>query len=433
MKKILQFKLKIIAKLILLKYKPKVVGITGSLGKTSAKEAVYAVLSSTYQTRRSSKNFNNEIGFPLAIIGIEDLPGRSILKWICIFLKSFKLLVYKDKKFPEVLVLEYGVDRPGDMDYLTGISKSNLGIITSIGTSHLEFFSSIKKIQVEKAKLTDNLQKDGWAVFNNDNELCVELVDKSKFKTLTFAIKNEADIKAQEICFSYEKTNDVKNLQGISFKLSYKGSVVPVRLPDVIGYSAIYAALAGAAVGIIFDINLHKISQALNRFKMPSGRMRLIDGIKNTLIIDDSYNSSDPNATFLALDYIKQLKLLEGERKFVVLSDMLEMGSASEEGHYKVGCYLAESKIDQIILVGERSRDIAKGAVESGFDEDDIFNFSNSEDAGKFVQERIKEGDLIFVKGSQGLRMEKVVKEIMAEPLRAKELLVRQDENWLEK
>jgi UDP-N-acetylmuramoyl-tripeptide--D-alanyl-D-alanine ligase len=429
MKKLFQFKLKIIAKLILAKYKPKIVGITGSLGKTSAKEAVYAVLSSTYRTRRSIKNFNNEIGFPLSIIGIDFLPGRSIYKWMFVFYRSINLILFKDKNFPEILVLEYGVDKPGDMDYLLDIAKCDAGIITNIGKSHLEFFGSQRKIQIEKSKLTDNLRNNGWSIFNLDDERCAELAEATKFKNLNFALKNKkADIQVSEICFSFEKVKQIENLEGISFKIHYKGSTVPVRLPDVIGYSAVYAALAGVAAGIVFDINLVKISQALNNFKMPPGRMRLINGIKNTLIIDDSYNSSNPNATFLAMDYINQLDI--GKRKFIVLSDMLEMGPLSEEGHRQVGHYLAKSKIDQIILVGERSRDIGRGAIEKGFREDYIFYFSKAEDAGLFIQQRIKEGDLVFVKGSQGLRMEKIVKEIMADPLRSKELLVRQEDDW---
>ena len=434
MKKLIQLKLKFFAKIILAKYKPEVIGITGSVGKTSAKEAVYAVLSRSYNVRRNIKNYNNEIGVPCTIIG-KDSPGKSIFGWFGFFLYATKLILFKDKDFPEILILEMGVDKPGDMKYLHSIVKPKVGIVTLIGPVHLEFFGSLANIQKEKGEIIKRLHKSGWTILNIDNKETRELEKFSKSKTITYGFSEKAKLRAQEISFSFSnisKTNGISNLAGVSFKLTHSGSFVPVMLPNVLGETAVYAALAGAAVGIAFGMNLVEISESLQSLKSPKGRMNLIKGIKNTLIIDDTYNSS-PQATISALDVVKQIPINLKSEKFAVLGDMLELGSYSKEGHQEVGRYLVKSGITKLIIVGERSIDIGKGASSANMRDDNIFHFDTSQEAGKFVQDRIEEGDLILVKGSQGVRMEKVVKEIMAEPLRAKELLCRQDVSWLKK
>ena len=412
--------------MILKKYKPQVVGITGSVGKTSAKEAIYTVLQKKFNARTNTKNYNNEIGLPLTIIG-EDSPGRNIFGWIKVFLKATKLILIKDKNYPEILVLEMGVDRPGDMKYLTSIAKCNIGVVTMIGPVHLEFFGTIEKIQKEKGELIKNLKKSGQAILNYDNKETKKITDMSKVRVLTYGFHEKALVRAQEVIFNFDK-----NTAGVNFKLTHDGSFVPVQLSRVVGHNAVYAALAGAAVGIALKMNLVEIAEALKRFNSPRGRLNLIPGIKNTLIIDDTYNSS-PQSSRAALDIMKDIKIPDNDRRFAVFGDMLELGSYSEEAHKKIGKYLVKSKIDKLILVGERSRDIAEGAEEAGIKKDNIFHFPDSETAGFFVQERIREGDLILVKGSEGMRMERIVKEIMADPLHAKELLVRQGDEWKDK
>jgi UDP-N-acetylmuramoyl-tripeptide--D-alanyl-D-alanine ligase len=428
MKKIIQFKLKILSKIIVRRYKPQIVGITGSVGKTSTKEAIYTVLRAKYNTRKSFKNYNNELGVPLTIIG-EEAQGRSIPGWIRVFLKAVGLIIFKKKDYPRVLVLEMGVDKPGDMDYLSDIVTCDIGVVTAIGTSHLQFFKSTKKIQKEKGVLIERLNRKGWAVLNYDDEKVRELADKSYARVLNYGFKDDADIKAQNIFFNFEKEEGVMSLQGISFKMNYSGSVVPVRLPNVLGYSVIYSALAAAAVGVAFDMNLVEISKALKDYQSPPGRMKLVDGVKNTMIIDDTYNSS-PQSCHIALDFLDKIPAGSGGRKFAVLGDMLELGRYTEEAHKEVGKRVASSSVDKLIVVGERARDIAHGAQEAGMAKENIFHFSHNREAGKFIEERLEEGDLILAKGSQGARMEKIVKEIMADPLQAKDLLVRQGAEW---
>lgn len=428
MRKLIQLKLKILSKLILKKYKPKIIGITGSVGKTSAKEAVYTVLKTKFNVRRNTKNYNNEIGLPLTIIG-SDSPGKSIFGWLGVFFKALGLILFKDKNYPKILVLEMGVDRPGDMKYLMGIAKGDIGIVTLISHSHEEFFEDVKEIQKEKGLLVENLKPGGWAILNFDDELTRELAGKSKVKVLSYGFKEGAMLRAQELVFSFEKTKEVDNLLGLSFKLTYNGSFIPVLLPQVIGYNSIYAALVAAAVGATMEMNLVEISKAMREFDSPNGRMNLIDGIKHTLIIDDTYNSS-PISVMSALDIVSKIPIAKGARRFAVLGDMLELGKYSEEGHREVGRYAAKARVDKLITVGERARDIARSAEEAGMARDNIFEYTDVAEAGRFIQQRIEQGDLILVKGSQGMRLEKIVKEIMAEPLRAKELLVRQEEEW---
>jgi UDP-N-acetylmuramoyl-tripeptide--D-alanyl-D-alanine ligase len=434
MKKILELVLKYLAKVILDKYQPDVIGITGSVGKTSAKEAIYSILVARYNVRKNEKNYNNEIGLPLTIIGQES-PGRSLFGWAMVIIKAWKLIVINDKKYPKILVLEMGVDRPGDMGYLLSFLPCRLGVITAIGQSHLEFFGSVANIRKEKGLLIEHLPKNGWAILNFDNQETRKLPSATQASVLTYGLNDGAKVRAEGVHFSFNREQpssyplSTGNLNGVSFKLIYQGSFVPILLPKVIGLNAVYAALAGAAIGIAYGLNLVEIAQALKHFDSPPGRMNLVSGIKDTLIIDDTYNSS-PQSSLAALAMVKLIPLVPGARRLAILGDMLELGAYSEPGHFAVGQAAAKSNLDELIVVGERARDIARGAIEAGFQREQIFHFSDSDAAGKFVEKRLSHGDLILIKGSQGMRMEKVVLEIMAEPGLATKLLVRQGKEW---
>jgi len=430
MKKLIELKLKILAKLILKKYNPEIIGITGSVGKTSTKEAINTVLKGKFKTRTNIKNYNNEIGLPLTIINAES-PGKNIFGWFFIFLKALKLVLIKDKAYPQILVLEMGVDRPGDMDYLNSIVKCHIGVLTLVGTVHMEYFRSKNELKQEKAKLIKSLPQDGFSIINYDNQLSREAIKVSRAKTISYGLDEAAVVRAQEIRFSYEGKPEAGNIQGISFKLSHEGSFAPVLLPGALGIGAVYSSLAAAAVGIAKDMNLIEISEALKGFASPKGRMKLIKGIKDTIIIDDTYNA-EPESTIAALGALRRITVKSGARRYAVLGDMLELGKYSESAHRDVGKYIAGAKIDILVVIGERSRDIARGAKAAGMNADYIFHFPYSEEAGWFLQERIITGDLILIKGSQGIRTEKAVKEIMADPLHAKVLLVRQDREWAE-
>ena len=426
MRKLLQLKLKFWSRLILKKYRPVIIGITGSLGKTSTKEAVFTVLHDKLAVRMSQKNYNNEIGLPLTIIGASS-AGRNLFGWLGIFLRAAGLCLFKSKKYPRVLILEMGVDRPGDMSYLTKIAPPDVGIVTAVSYSHLEYFGSLFNIKKEKQSLIASLDSQGLAILNYDNEATRDMAATAPARVVTYGLKSGADLEAQDIVFNFAK--GTYELTGLNFKLNYRGATVPVFMPNVMAETAIYAALAAVAAGLYLDFNLVEIAQALRNFTLPKGRMNVLPGIKHTFIIDDTYNSS-PEAAVAAVDVLGRIKVDDSANKYAVLGDMLEIGHYTEAGHRLVGEKVAASGINQLIAVGEKARDIIRGAREAGLEDGAMFYFDQAEEAGKFLQSRIKAGDVILVKGSQGVRMEKVVKEIMAEPERASELLVRQGKEW---
>ncbi|MDD5749371.1 MAG: UDP-N-acetylmuramoyl-tripeptide--D-alanyl-D-alanine ligase [Patescibacteria group bacterium] len=415
MKKIFYFKLKIFARLIIAKYRPKVVGITGSVGKTSSKEAVFSVLKQKFEVRTGVKNFNNELGTPLTIIGCSDSPGRNIFKWMAIFCRALGLLLGK-KKYPEILILEMGADKPGDIEYLTSIARPEIALITAIGPSHLEFFGNIKNIVKEKSKILAHLGLEGIAILNNDDEHLVGLIKNSQYQVITFGRQAGSQVRVEDI-----KISKKGKYFGTAFKLSHRGSIIPIFLPGVLGWQHAQAAAAAAAVGLALGMNLVEISKGLLDYKPARGRTNLIGGIKNTLIIDDTYNAS-PQSAKAALDLLVQMPALAS--RIAVFGDMLELGAISEEAHQEVGRYLVKLGIEYLFVVGERSRDIASGAKAAGMSEDKIYHFPYNSEAGIFLQERIKEGDLILVKGSRGAKMEEIVCEIMAKPWQADKLLV---------
>jgi len=418
MRKILNIILKILAKAVINKYQPKIVAITGSVGKTSAKEASYAVLKNKFNTRAPSKNFNNEIGTPLTILGYQNSPGKNILAWLWIFLVAIKLLIIKDKNYPEVLVLEMGADKAGDIDYLTSIARPQIAIITAIGSSHIQFFKTIENIVKEKSSILNKLHQDEVAILNNDDVNLAKVIAKCQSKVLTYGKKDDSDIKISDI-----KIINKDNVYGTNFKLSYQGAEVPMFLPYVLGWHHAYAAASSVAVALSMGMNLVDIGQNLLKYKPARGRTNLIRGIKDTWIIDDSYNAS-PQSSKAALDLLSEMPI-EG-RKMAVFGDMLELGALSEEAHQEVGRELVRLGIDYLFVVGERSRDIARGARSAGMDEDNIYHFAFTTEAGLFLQERLKTNDVILVKGSRGAKMEQIVYEIMAKPWLAKDLLVGQ-------
>jgi len=426
LKSILFWMLRNLSKRVIKKYRPDVVGITGSIGKTSTKEAITAVLKTHFNVRSSVKNYNNEIGLPLTIIGIEKTPGRSIFGWLGATIKALKLLFARTKNYPEILVLEMGADKPGDIAYLTDIAPCKVGVLTHISHVHTEFFKTIKKIAQEKRIIISHLQEDGFAVLNYDNEDVMQN-SKTKAETITFGFKDGAEFQATDINILLDQDSGWPS--GINFKVIHKGNIVPVFLPEVVAEHLIPAALAGIAVGHIFGVNLVDAANALRALKPLSGHMRLIPGIKRTMIVDDTYNSS-PEPVSSALKTIAQIKIKEGAERYAVLGDMLELGPETENAHREIGLKAAELGVDVLVTVGEASKHTAAAAREAGMDEHRVVSFADSASAGKYLQEVIAEGDLILVKGSQSVRMEKIVKEIMAEPLRASELLVRQTGEW---
>jgi len=429
MKTFIVWILKIISILVIKKYQPRVVAITGSVGKTSAKEAIYTVISKQYRARRNIKNYNNEIGVPLTIIGV-DSPGKNLFAWLAVLFHSIFLLTHRNRSYPEILILEMGADHPGDIAYLTSFIPVEVGVLTAIAPVHLEFFKKIENIIREKQIIIETIHKEGYAILNGDDWQVKQVSQKSKGGIITFGLNVDNDVRAVEVKLSTGKSSEAQLVKGLSFKLVFAGSSVPVFLPGVLGKHQVYAALAGVAVGIALECNLVEIADALQRFNSPRGRMNLINGIKNSVLIDDTYNSS-PAAAVAAVEVLSQIEKEFSGSRIAVFGDMLELGSYTEQGHREVGHKVAELNIDFLLCVGEKSRDIGRGAKEAGMGEEKIYYFSDNEKTADFLQRLIKENDIILLKGSQGSRVEQVVKAVMAHPENAKYLLVRQEDPWI--
>ncbi len=422
--KILRWMLKLMANLTVRRYRPKIVGITGSVGKTSTKEMIRNVLSGQKKIRASSKNFNNEIGLPLTILGSWHCVG-GIFFWLKVFVFSFFQLIFKNPNYPEVLVLEYGIDRPGDMKYLLSISEPTISVFTAMGEIpvHVEFFPSPEGVLREKAKIINKLPATGFAVLNSDDRLVFGLNGLTRAQSISFGFSEAADLRIVNFSNYFEDKN-----AGIKFKLTYGGSFVPITINGVLGKAQAKSAAASAAVGLIFDINLVKISEALTEYKTPPGRMRFLEGKNNTFIIDDTYNSS-PVAVRESIDSLKT-KFCGIKRKIIVFGDMLELGKHTLEAHQKIGREIP-NYVKILITVGARANAIAESAEKNGMSKNRIFSFSNLKEVKDFLVENLKEGDLVLIKGSQGVRLERVVKAILAEHLNPFEFLVRQEKSWL--
>ncbi|MDA2922871.1 UDP-N-acetylmuramoyl-tripeptide--D-alanyl-D-alanine ligase [Patescibacteria group bacterium AH-259-L07] len=429
MVKLLQKVLAFFSKRILKKYKPLIIGITGSVGKSSTKEAIYVVLKDSIHVRRSLKNYNNEIGVPLTILGALS-PGKSLVGWLHIFWNCLGMMIFRDKSYPKALILEMAADRVGDIEYLTTLAPPQRAVVTAISPAHTEFLGNLDNVAKEKQAIVTHLPAAGWAVLNADDEKVLEMRNKTSAKIITFGISEDADVRAVEISLEQELVDKQAIVKGLYFKVTHAGSVVPVFLPNVIATAQIYAILAGVATAITFEVNLIEISEALQDYRPLHGRMVPIEGKDKTLIIDDTYNSS-PQAALSALEALDEINIYSEAQKLVVLGDMRELGSISEEEHYVLGKKVAKMGFNRLITVGEEAKEIARGARRSGMSKDAVVSFDTFEGVSQFLKSHIREGDVILLKGSQVVRMEHIVKGIMAKPRRAKKLLTRQGEEWL--
>jgi len=438
LKKIVAYILRVESWLVLWKYKPKVVAITGSVGKTSTKDAVYAVISGISYVRKSEKSYNSEIGLPLTILGCPN-GWNNPLVWLLNILKGFWLFIWPHK-YPKWLVLEVGVGKPGDMRSTASWLKTDVVIITSIGNtpSHIEFFDSYKHLVEEKSGLIKTLKKDGLLILNNDDETVSEMKLKTKNRVITFGFKESSDIKGSSDSILY--TNEGVP-EGLTFRIDEIGKSLPVVIEGVFGRNHIYASLGALALSSGLKFNMLTAINSLKNYDVSPGRMRLLRGVNNSLIIDDSYNSS-PFACKSALKTLGEIKA--ASRRIAVLGDMLELGHHTEEAHRNIGKIVKENA-DVLIVVGPRAKKIKEGAIEAGLPAlpngreqagmniKNIFEFLDSHQAGEFLKTFVQKNDFVLIKGSQGMRMEHAVEAILQDKENKSQLLVRQDKEWLKK
>lgn len=431
MKNIVTALLASLARQIVKKYKPDIIGITGSVGKTSAKEATLRVLSETFNVRGSEKSYNNELGVPLTIIGAHA-PARSLAGWLYIFLRACRLLLLPDPNYPAILVLEMGSDAPGDIEYLVSIAPPKIAVITAISPAHLEKLGSMDNLIAEKKKIfCRHTSADQWMVLSADDPALYPSVPALPSCLMTFGEHPEAMLRISDIDERYEFHPDQKDYSvGITCTLTYEGSSVRAEFPHLIGRHVLPSIIVSAAIGCIYHIPFEEIVRRLHDIEPARGRLRPLPGIKHTLIIDDTYNSS-PKAARGAIDTLMSFQIDADARRIALLGDMRELGSHTEDEHRALGIYAAQSGIDYLFAIGNAAHMLAEGARAS-LDQSRIFVFNDSVSAGRALQDMMRKGDVILIKGSQNMiRLERVVKEVMAEPDLASELLVRQGKEWL--
>lgn len=422
-RKLLEQVLRFMAKAVLAKYGPLVVGVTGSVGKSSTKEAIALVLSSQFHVRKSEGNYNNEVGIPLTILGAKS-GGSSIIRWVGVFFR-FLWLMLVPTRYPQVVVLEMGIDRPGDMEYLLSFIPVKVGVATGVSSSHMEFFGSITNIAREKGRLIATLPEDGFAILNADDKRTAKMAEKTKAKVLTYGFADGASVRADNILFHRE----AKRVEGYGLKLNFDGKTIPVRLPKIIGRHHIPAALAAAAVGLSLKMNLVEIAGALERFEPLPGRLRLLPGRENTVLIDDTYNAS-PTSTVAALETLRELS---APRKIAVLGDMLELGPESDRAHAALKDAVIDSQASMVVTVGKHMRSLYDALMEAGFPPLQVLWLPDPLSAIQMLLKIVHPEDLILIKGSQGLRMETIVEQLLIDPKEAPMLLCRQAEEWRKK
>lgn len=347
----------------------KVVGITGSVGKTTTKEMMAAILQTTFQTAKTDKNFNNNIGLPLTILDI----GQGC----------------------KMAVLEMGMNHFKEMSYLTSIALPDIAVITNIGTMHIEHLGSREGILQAKLEILEGLQKDGTAVFNGDEPLLWNYREQNHGGLLYFGIENDAcDVQAYDI----DNSED-----GLSFHVRGLGQDFQVFLP-VEGRHYVYDALAAITVGLIAGVPPVQIQTALGEFRNTGMRQKIYEKNGYT-IIEDCYNAG-PESMDAALAVLAERKT-DG-RRIAVLGDMLELGSCSQAEHYRIG-RLAAARADLIFAYGKNSARVVSGAITGGMRDSLVGSYQTHEEMAEALRRAAKPGDLILFKGSRGMKMEHVL------------------------
>jgi len=410
------------ARLVLKKYKPNIIAVVGSVGKTTTKDAIYTVLSTSFFVRKSEKSFNSEIGIPLTILGCPNGWSNPFI-WFKNLLEGLALIVLRNH-YPKWLILEVGADRPGDIKKIASWLKPDMVVVTRLPSVpvHVEFFNNPEDVIKEKKYIVDALKPNGTLILNSDDSKVMALKETVPAKVFTYGFLKGADLVVLNDFISYKGGKPL----GMRFRVDYRQKSIPIITTGAIGRQNVYPTLAAIAVGFSQNLNMVTMGQALLNHETPPGRMRVIDGIKNSLIIDDTYNSS-PIAATEALNTLE--KVSSAGVKIAVLGDMMELGRYSVDEHIKVGQH-ASKICDLLITVGVRARHIAEGALNSGMSEKNIRQYDDAKRAGKELESTLAAGDIVLIKGSQSVRMEQTVAEIMAHPENQKQLLVRQEKEW---
>ncbi|MBC7233853.1 MAG: UDP-N-acetylmuramoyl-tripeptide--D-alanyl-D-alanine ligase [Chloroflexi bacterium] len=348
-----------------------VVGVTGSVGKTTTKGLIAAVLRQRFCTLSSPENYNNEVGLPLSVLRL-----HSGVEW---------------------LVQEMGMYDVGEITLLAKIALPEVGVVTNVGPTHLERLGTIERIAQAKAELVQALPPDGLAVLNGDDERVRAMASLTPArKVLYYGLEPHNDLWADEI--------QTRGLEGLWLRFHFGGQSVPARLP-LLGRHSVHSALAAAAVGLSQGLTWEEIIAGLQD-RSAQVRLIVVPGIHGTTILDDTYNAS-PASTLAALNLLAEM---DG-RKVAVLGGMLELGSYEEEGHRLVGRRAADVA-SVLVTVGRLGRLIAEEALAAGMPPAAVYAVADNEEAVEVLRQILAEGDFVLVKGSRGIAMEHIVAKL---------------------
>lgn len=347
----------------------RVVGITGSVGKSTTKEAIAAVLAERYALLKSEGSFNNEIGLPLTLLRLTPEHRYA--------------------------VLEMGTYGPGEITRLAEIARPQIGVVTNVGPVHLERMGTLERIAEAKSELPAALPADGLAILNGDDERVRAMAGRTQARAFFYGLTPGLDLWADRV--------ESMGLEGIRFCFHYGGQVVEAALP-LVGRHSVYTALSAASVGLAAGLSWDEILSGLRKVT----RIRLIaqPGPNGSTLLDDTYNAS-PGSMLAALDLLSELP----GRKIAVLGPMLELGSYEVEGHRRVGRRVAEVA-DLLIAVGRLGSLIADGAQDGGMSPERIFRVEENAQAVERLHALIEPGDVVLIKGSRGARMEQIVRAL---------------------
>ncbi|MGM0444934.1 MAG: UDP-N-acetylmuramoyl-tripeptide--D-alanyl-D-alanine ligase [Bacillota bacterium] len=348
----------------------KVIGITGSSGKTSTKDILYSLLKQKYNVKKNKGNLNNHIGVPLTLFRIE---GNE-----------------------DFFIVEMGMSGFGEIKLLTEIAVPQVGIVTNVGQAHIEFFNSVDEIAKAKGELIESLGDKGLAVLNIDNpytDILYDLLNK-KTKYKYFGFDEKADFRVLD----YTITKF-----GMKFSIKNDKNVINLKT-NLFGKYNLYNIIASITVARNFNLNWSLIEKALKDIKLTDMRSQ-IEKIKNIKFINDSYNAN-PLSMKNAIDLLDEI---EGNKKIAILGDMLELGNIKEEAHKEIGEYIVKKNIDYLLTLGKLGSFISEGASKESKDKLIIKHFENKTDIIKFIDEIGSKRDVILVKGSRGMKMEQIV------------------------
>ncbi len=343
----------------------RVVGITGSVGKTTTKEITAAVLGARYRVLKNEANYNNEVGLPLTLL---ELSGRH-----------------------QRAVLEMGMYAPGEIRLLCEIARPQVGVVTNVGPSHLERLGSLEAIAAAKAELVESLPPDGVAILNGDDPAVASMAGKTRASILSYGTSAACDVRGVDL--------DSQGLEGISFTIEHAGKKARART-SLPGRHTIHNALAAAAAGLSEGMSMAEVADALAGARVPL-RLQVHRGRNGSTIIDDTYNAS-PSSMMAALDLLGEL----AGRRIVLLGDMRELGMLEEVGHRAVGRRAGE--VAQLVYtVGDLGRLIAEEARVSG--NANVSHWPSKEEAAADLRERLAAGDVVLLKASRAMALETVV------------------------